>query len=52
MGPHALMCNQDKQDYREMSENEMDLEEKAETMCCACGKKKRENGESGCLDFC
>jgi len=30
----------------------MDLEKEAETMCYVYGKIKRENGESGCLDFC
>ena len=32
--------------------DDMDLEKEAETMCYVYGKIKRENGESGCLDFC
>lgn len=52
LGPHAVTCNQDKQDHREIAEGDMDLETEAETMCYVYGKIKRENGESGCLDFC
>lgn len=39
MGLQALTHNQDKQDCRDMSENEMDLEV-TETVCYACGKTR------------
>lgn len=51
-GPHAGTCHQDEQGHGEISEDDTDLEKEAETMCYVYGKIKRENGESGCLDFC
>lgn len=44
LGPHAVTC---KQDHREISEDDMDLETEAETMRYVYGKIKRENGEGG-----
>lgn len=44
--------NQDEQGHGEISEDDTDLEKEAETTCYVYGKIKRENGGSGCLDFC
>lgn len=45
-----MTYNQDKQDCREMSEDEMDLEKEAETMCCFYGKTKEREWRK-CLIF-